>query len=140
MKSGLFSYLSFNGNCREAMLFYQQCIGGQLFFQTIGESPLSGKIPKKMKDCILHGRLTKGGMVLLGTDMTDEPLVKGNAVSLMLTCISEKQLRAYYHKLAEGGETAHPPATTQAGGLMGGLRDKFGNHWLLHFAGKAGKN
>jgi PhnB protein len=35
------SYLTFNGNCQEAMIFYQKCLGGELTFQTVGESPLS---------------------------------------------------------------------------------------------------
>ena len=42
------SYLTFNGNCREAMSFYQDCLGGDLVLQTIGDSPLSKKMPKKI--------------------------------------------------------------------------------------------
>jgi len=30
---------------------------GDLTFQTLGESSLSEKMPKKMKDCILHSHL-----------------------------------------------------------------------------------
>ncbi|MDB5086510.1 MAG: glyoxalase, partial [Mucilaginibacter sp.] len=66
------SYLTFSGNCREAMTFYQQCLGGELVFQTIGESPLSEKMPKKMKDFILHATLTKGNLLLIGSDMVPE--------------------------------------------------------------------
>ena len=54
------SYLTFNGNCREAMNFYQRCLGGELAFQTVGESPLSDHMPAQMKDCILHSTLTRG--------------------------------------------------------------------------------
>ena len=39
------SYLTFSGNCREAMNFYVTCLGGELVFQTIGESPLANKMP-----------------------------------------------------------------------------------------------
>ena len=31
------AYLTFNGNCREAMQFYTDCLGGELYLQTIGE-------------------------------------------------------------------------------------------------------
>jgi Bacteriocin-protection, YdeI or OmpD-Associated len=48
------AYLTFNGNCREAMIFYKECLGEELVFQTVGESPLSDKMPPQMKDCILH--------------------------------------------------------------------------------------
>jgi PhnB protein len=42
------SYLTFSGNCREAMTFYKECLGGELAFQTVGESPLSDQMPKQM--------------------------------------------------------------------------------------------
>ena len=42
------AYLTFNGNCREAMTFYQKYLGGKLSFQTIGESPLSKEMTASM--------------------------------------------------------------------------------------------
>ncbi len=51
------------------MTFYKECLGGQLTFQTVGESPLSGKMPQKMKNCILHSILIKWDLVLMGSDM-----------------------------------------------------------------------
>jgi PhnB protein len=44
------SYLTFNGNCREAMNFYKDCLGGELNLQTIAESPLADKMPAQMKE------------------------------------------------------------------------------------------
>jgi PhnB protein len=131
------SYLTFNGNCREAMTFYQECLGGELSFQTIGDSPLSGKMPKKMKDCILHATLTKGNLTLMGSDMVSEQsLVKGNSVSLNLNCSSEKEIRACYKRLAAGGEAIHPLENSFWGALFGGLTDKYGNNWILSFTKK----
>jgi PhnB protein len=128
------SYLTFNGNCREAMTFYQECLGGKLSFQTIGKSPLSSKMPKKMKDCILHCTLTKGNLILMGSDMVSEDgLIKGNAVSLSLHCNSEKEIKNFYAKLAEGGAANHPLENSFWGALFGDLTDKFGNHWILNY-------
>jgi PhnB protein len=128
------SYLTFNGNCRQAMAFYQECLGGELMLQTIGESPLSGKMPKKMKDYILHSTLMKDSLVLLASDMVSEKgLIKGNSVSLSLNCSSEKEIKKCYEKLSKGGEQTHPLENTFWGALFGGLRDKYGNHWLLNF-------
>ncbi len=39
------AYLSFSGNCREAMTFYQVCFGGQLDLKTFENSPMSEKMP-----------------------------------------------------------------------------------------------
>ena len=97
------SYLTFNGNCREAMTFYAGCLGGELTFQTIGESPLSEKMPQKMKKCILHSTITKDGFLLMGSDMVNENgLTKGNNVSLSLSCSTEEEIYNYYAKLSEG--------------------------------------
>jgi PhnB protein len=128
------SYLTFNGNCREAMTFYKECLGGELIFQTIGESPLSEKMPKKMKDCILHSTLTNDGLILMGSDMVSEKgLVKGNNVSLSLNCSSEEEIKTCYTKLSKDGSQNHPLEDSFWGALFGDLTDKYCNHWILNF-------
>ena len=128
------SYLTFSGNCREAMSFYQECLGGELFFQAIGESPLAEKMPEHVRNYILHSTLTSGSIALMGSDMVpDKGLIKGNAVSLMLDCDSEEQIRSLYDKLSEGGQRTHPPELTFWGALFGDFTDRFGNQWLLHY-------
>ena len=127
------SYLTFSGNCQEAMTFYQACLGGELSLQTIGDSPRANQMPPSMKAGILHATLTKGGLVLMASDMVSEQgLRKGNSVSLMLDCSSEDEIRSYYDKLSAGGQATHPLENTFWGALFGGLTDKFGNHWLLN--------
>ncbi|GAB2833270.1 VOC family protein [Ferruginibacter profundus] len=128
------SYLTFNGNCREAMTFYKESLGGELNLQTIGDSPLADKMPAKMKDCILHSTLTNGALLIMASDMVgDKGLIKGTAVSLMLNCSSEEEIRDFYTKLSDGGEPTHPLETSFWGALFGDLTDKFGNQWLLHY-------
>ena len=128
------AYLTFNGNCREAMTFYKECLGGELVLQTIGESPLSDKMPKKMKDSILHATLTNESLLLMGSDMVGEKgLLKGNAVSLTLDCNSESEIKELYLKLSDGGKADHPPEHTFWNAIFGDLTDRYGNHWLLNF-------
>ena len=128
------SYLTFNGNCREAMTFYRDCLGGELDLQTIGESPMADKLPPQMKQSILHATLTKGEVVIMASDMVGEKgLIKGNSVSLMLNCSSEDEIKTLYARLSAEGEATHPLENTFWGALFGGFIDKFGNHWLLHF-------
>ena len=132
--SQIASYLTFAGNCREAMSFYQSCLGGELSFQTIGETPLAGNMPAEMKNRILHASLSKKNLVLMASDMVpDGGLIRGNAVSLSLECSSEEEIKSTYEKLSEGGKKDHPLENTFWGALFGDLTDKFGNHWLLHF-------
>ena len=128
------SYLTFNGNCREAMSFYKECLGGELFFQTVGESPLSDHMPEQMKDCILHSTLTKDALIIMGSDMVPQNgLIKGNSVSLSINCSEEGEIHSFYHKLSEGGTADHAIEDTFWGALFGDLTDKYGNHWLLNY-------
>lgn len=131
------SYLTFSGNCREAMTFYHECLGGELELMTIGNSPMADRMPQEMKNSILHASLQKGKLTLTGSDMVGEQgLNRGNAVSLMLDCESEEEIRSRYHKLAAGGNPTHPLENTFWGALFGGLTDQYGNYWLLHFGRK----
>ncbi len=127
-------YLTFNGNCREAMTFYKECLGGELTFQTIGESPMADQMSSQMKDAILHSSLINGTLILMASDcVPDNGLMKGNSVSLCLNFTNEAEIRTCYALLSVGGKPTHPLENTFWGALFGGLTDKFGNHWLLNF-------
>jgi len=131
------SYLTFNGNCREAMNFYKDCLGGELTLQTIGESPLADKMPPQMKECILHATLIKDKLVLMGSDMVGENgLKKGNSVSLAINCSSDEEIRSFYEKLSAGGKKDHALEESFWGATFGDLTDKYGNHWLLNYEKK----
>jgi len=128
------SYLTFNGNCREAMIFYRDCLGGELTLETIGESWAEDKMPSVMKRSIMHAILAKDELVIMGTDMVEERgLIKGNSISLMLNCNSEEEAKAYYHKLSVGGRASHPLKETFGGAIFGDLTDRFGNNWLINY-------
>jgi PhnB protein len=129
----LLVYLTFNGNCREAMLFYQKCLGGELIFQTIGDTKQSVRLPEKAQNCILHAVLKHENFQIAGTDIVnDTGLIKGNAVSILLQCNSTKELRNYFKLLSAEGETELKLSKTNEGKFSGNLRDKYGVHWYLH--------
>lgn len=135
--SKIISYLTFSGNCREAMEFYQQCFGGDLKLNTVGESPLSENMPNKMKNSILHATLSNDDFALTATDMVPgEGKIMGNNISLIFQCDSESQIMDCYTKLAQGGKPDHPLETTYWGAKMGGLTDRYGNRWLLIYEQK----
>ena len=130
------SYLTFNGNCLEAMTFYKECLGGELTVQTVGELPLphNEPLPPCLENCIVHAILVNDALVLTASDMVPENgLIKGNSVSLLLNCNSEAEAREYYNKLATGGEATHPLENTFWGAIFGDLTDKYGNQWLISY-------
>jgi len=132
------SYLRFDGNCREAMSFYKDCLGADLALTTVGETPVAKQMPAEAHRRIVHAALTKGGLTILGSDMVGpEELVKGNSFALQLECGSEEEIRTLYSKLSAGGKATYPVNPSFWGGLFGQLTDRFGNAWMLNYAVQA---
>ena len=98
---------------------------------------MADQLPPEAQAFILHASLTNGALTILASDMVAERgLEVGNAVSLMLDCSSEEEIRRLYYLLSDGGQRTHPLEQTFWGALFGNLTDKYGNHWLLHFDSK----
>jgi PhnB protein len=128
------AYITFSGNCREAMSFYQQCLGGELVLQTVGESPMANQWPAHLQHGILHGSLTNKGIVLLGSDMSGPAgVTKGNNISLSLSCDTEEELTKYFANISADGTINHPLSDFFAG-KIGNLTDKFGIGWTFFHA------
>ena len=123
-------YLTFNGNCKEAMNFYKDVLGGELNLMTVGESPMAGQMPPKFKDSILHSSLKTGELEIMATDMNPVALIQGNDVHMCLVCTSETEIHSLFEKLSAGGKVMQP-LNAMFFGLIGTLTDKFGKSWIL---------
>jgi PhnB protein len=127
-------YLKFDGNCREAMTFYQKCLGGELSLQAIEETPMAGQMPAEAQKKILHATLTNGGVVLMASDMVGpEGLVQGSTIFLSLDCSSDEEIKTFFPKLSAGGQVTYPLKTEFWGATFGQIIDKYGLTWLLNF-------
>ncbi len=126
----LTAYLSFNGNCREAMTFYNSCLGGSLSFQTLYESPKA--VDRPLRNCIVSATLKRDELVLVGTDLLPEEWKRGNSISLLLTCANEVEMKHCYKQLSMGGKQMQLPQCNEEGAWFGTLIDQFENEWLLH--------
>jgi PhnB protein len=128
------AYLFFEDNCREAMTYYQQCLGGELSVMTVGESPVAAQLPPEMKDKVMHACLSRDGVVLMASDnCMGGPLGESKNFSLSLVCSNEEEVHTLYAKLAEGGETVSAAKTEFWGDVFGMLVDKFGTSWMLNY-------
>ncbi|MEO5996618.1 MAG: VOC family protein [Chitinophagaceae bacterium] len=127
-------YLNFENNCREAMNFYKDCLGGELYIQTVGESPMmAAQMPPHMKDHILHSTLTSGDLVIMGSDLNREKPLDGNTVHLCINCSSEDELNSFFSKLSAAGKITELLADMPWGATYGSLTDKYGKHWIFNF-------
>jgi PhnB protein len=124
-------YLRFAGNCREAMQFYKECLGGELKIMTMGESPMASQVPKEMIDRVMHAVLTKDSIVLMASDMMGpEKAMKGNTVTLAIMGTEMEEIKTYFTKLSQGGTLKHQLEKTFFG-VYGDFTDKFGIDWMF---------
>jgi len=127
------AYLKFNGNCREAMRFYQSCLGGEMSLMTVGESPMKNQMPAEMQDKIMHSVLTSGSIMLMGSDMIGEDGYRhGNTLSLCLVCKSREEIETLFSKLSAGGRVTHA-LKEEFFGTYGDLVDKYGFSWMFQY-------
>jgi PhnB protein len=129
------AYINFPGNTRDAMAFYQECLGGELELTPIAGSPIEDQTPTEERQGILHSTLTAEGFTLMASDMRPaNQLPKDGPISLMLNCTSEEDVNRYYNSLLAGGEVVCPLGPSFWGATFGVITDKFGITWLLHHA------
>jgi uncharacterized protein len=127
-------YLHFSGQCREAMAFYKDCLGGELVFQPVKGSTVELQCPAAMHQHILHASLVKDSLVLLATDMSGPDGVHpGNSISLSLNCGSEEEIHHYFARLSAGARITEGLKQQNWGAKFGALIDKYGVGWMLHY-------
>lgn len=127
-------YLNFENNCRDAMLFYRDSIGGDLELQTVGDMPeMAAQMPPNMSKHILHSKLTSGNIVIMASDLCREKQVEGNTYHLCINCDSDDELNTFFSKLSVGGKITEPLADMPWGGKYGALTDKFGKNWIFNY-------
>ncbi len=134
--STLVPYLNFEGNCKEAMKFYKDCLDAQLEIQTVEQSPMADQMPPEMKDFVLHARLEKGNMILMASDAKDKNMTRGDMLTLMVQCESEEETETYFAKLSEGGRVNMPLAKQFWGATYGQLTDRYGVLWAFNYEGR----
>ena len=128
------AYLNFTGNCREAMEFYKECLDAELTLQTVEGSPVEHQCPAAMKGQILHSTLQRGGILLMGSDMSGpEGISQGNNIALCLNCSSEDEINSFFNQLSAGGQVIHQLRTEFWGAMFGVFSDKFGIRWMLNY-------
>ena len=127
-------FLLFDGNCAEAMTFYQSCLGGDLTIIRLRDTPMKDQAPPELHDRVSYARLQSGALDLSATDWqhpTRRPR-QGNTVGLYLSGSCTDQLRAIFDRLAVG---ADPQLLDELRdlpfGLYGHLADRYGVHWFF---------
>ncbi len=129
------AYLAFNGNCAEAMRFYESALDAKLEFLMSGaESPMAAQIPKEFAHRILHARLALqgGGYLYAGDTPVQMPYQGIHGVSITLNYDTTAQAQKVFEKLSAGGKVTMPMAPSFWAKSFGMLLDRFGTPWLIN--------
>ena len=132
----LSTYLTFDGNCREAFEFYRSIFGGEFaMFQTFGQGPEDMPVSEEEKERVMHVALPIGSSTLMGSDSSSfgPPLSVGNNFSLSIDAEGRQQCDELFAKLSDGGSVIMPLADMFWGDYFGQCTDRFGVNWMVSY-------
>src|SRR5215831_8833363 len=104
----LITYLTFAGNCEEALNFYKETLNGEIVYVSyMGEGQM--EVPAHVKGKVMHARLKFDDNELYMSDNFDPYSIKqGNNVSLSLQPASVTEAESVFNNLSAGGNVIMP--------------------------------
>ena len=133
----LSTYLTFNGNCRDAFEFYRSVFGTEfVVLSTFAEAPEDMEVPDEARDKVMHVTLPIGSSALMGSDNdpSGPPVVIGSNFSISVDTEGRKESDDLIGKLAAGGTVSMPMQETFWGSYFGMCTDKFGVNWMVSYS------
>jgi len=129
------AYLAFDGNCAEAMRYYEKVLGGTIrVMMSAAQSPIADKMPKEFAHRILNAQLELpgGGFLYAGDTPPHIPYEGIKGVTLALNYATVEEAESVFNKLAEGGKVTMPFSPTFWAKKFGMLVDKYGVAWVIN--------
>jgi PhnB protein len=129
----LITYLTFAGNCKQAMEFYSKCLGVELFVMPFSDAPGMPEGAKSL-DRTMHAALKRGNEIfLMSSDtMPGMPLQAGTNFSVTVQCESNAEAETIFAALGENGTVTMPLQSTFWAERFGMLKDQFGIQWMIN--------
>ncbi|HYI12909.1 MAG TPA: VOC family protein [Thermoanaerobaculia bacterium] len=125
-------YLFFDGNCADAMRFYEQTFGGKLELMPAAGTPGAEQMPPGSEHLIMHSHLDLDGRMLMASDwMAPEPYPGMKGISVSVSYPTAAEAKKIFDALSEGGQVHMPFEKTFWSDGFGMLADKFGTNWMV---------
>lgn len=122
-------YLFYNGNCEEALHFYERAVGAVIgVVSRFGDSPMPS--PPGMADKVINAGFRIGDTELLASD-NPNPSGKPTGFSLCITAATPAEAKKSFDAMAEGGTVTMPMSPTFFAAAFGMLTDRFGQPWMV---------
>lgn len=133
----LTNYLIFNGNCAEAIEFYEEVFeaknSGVMKFS---DMPASENIEIHNPDLIMHAEIPIEGGKLLLSDNPDFNTVIGDNITINFSSKDEEKVRRVWNNfLDRNSEVAMNLEESFIAPLFGHLTDPFGINWMIMVPG-----
>lgn len=126
-------YITFNGNCKEALGFYQDVFQSEVTMsQSYGDYVPTGidKPPENLSSWILHAEMQICGTTFWFADDV-LPVTVGNSVRLTIAVPTAEIARRIFNKLNEGGTVTLPPTEAFYTTFHAAVNDKYGVCWNI---------
>ncbi|MGO4905907.1 VOC family protein [Flavobacterium sp. W20_MBD1_R3] len=134
------TYITFNGYCEEAFVFYKSIFGGEFsYFGRFKDMPMTdGKTyPPAEAEKIMHVSLPiSKETAIMGSDSFESfgtETIYGNNFSLSLNTQSKEEADKLFNALSDGGKITMPMENTFWNAYFGTFTDKFGVNWMVNF-------
>lgn len=126
-------YLTFNGNCKEALAFYRSVFPcGEPSVLPYGDFMPEGSPtpPELLRGWVMHAEMTVCGTNVWFADSAQSP---GNSGLITLSAIvpTGREALAIYDALCAGGTVTLPPTVTFYSVFHAVVRDRFGVPWQI---------
>ena len=126
-------YIVFNGDCEEALKFYEQTIGAKIeFLQKFAESPAAGMAPPDWGDKVLHATVKIDESYLMASDAPPGHYAKPQGISVSLSLNDPEKGERIFNALAQGGTVQMPFEKTFWAAGFGMCIDRFGIPWMVN--------
>ena len=126
-------YLTFNGNCADALKFYQKVLGAQIEASfPFGEGPPEMKVPAEWKDKIMHAKITIDGEIIMASDAPPGHFQKPQGFHVSLQVEDPTEAASRFKALSEGGTVTMPFGKTFFSNGFGMCVDQFGIPWMVN--------
>lgn len=138
MITRLVPYLHFEGQCEEALHFYQSVLGGTVQIDDRFGS-LGPEIPEIYAQHILHAQFTFGTVKIFASDYhPGQKLHRSNSdVALLLEVETIEEGQKIYEALLPGAEVLQKFEKQFWGAWFGQLRDRYGIKWMVSMEAEA---
>ena len=126
-------YLIYDGNCQEALKFYQKVLGARIeATHRYREGPPEMQVAPEHKDRIMHARLTIDGEVLMASDAYPGNFQKPQGFSIAIALNDATEAERIFKALSENGKVQMPLEETFWALRFGYLIDRFGVPWMIN--------